>query len=248
MNFSAISNKSIIGRILRFPLKLIPKNIVMPILQGSLKGKKWITGSANNGHWLGSYEYEEQKLISGTVLKGKVFFDIGAHVGYYSLLTSVLVGDEGKVFSFEPFPNNLEYIQKHLKLNNISNVNVLGVAVSDKHGSIFFSEGPSSSMGKITDNKTDLEVKMIKLDDEINNKRLPIPDYIKIDIEGAEALALRGAESTLSKYHPFIFLSTHGEKVKKECCDFLLSLGYQLNSMDENSLDKTTEVFASFQS
>jgi len=59
MNFSAISNKNIFGKILRFPLRFIPTKVVVPILQGTLKGKKWIVGSSNHGCWLGSYEYEK---------------------------------------------------------------------------------------------------------------------------------------------------------------------------------------------
>ena len=61
MNLSSISSNSFLGKILRFPLKFIPKNLAIFILQGKLRGKKWIVGSGNHGCWLGSYEYEKQK-------------------------------------------------------------------------------------------------------------------------------------------------------------------------------------------
>ncbi len=57
MNLSGISDKSLFGKILRLPLRIIPAQTVMPIIQGKLKGKKWIVGASNHGCWLGSYEF-----------------------------------------------------------------------------------------------------------------------------------------------------------------------------------------------
>jgi hypothetical protein len=64
INLSGISNNSVVEKLLRFPLRLIPSNMVLPILQGRLKGKKWIVGLSNHGCWLGSYKYEKQTLNS----------------------------------------------------------------------------------------------------------------------------------------------------------------------------------------
>ena len=97
MNFSGISNKKLLGKLLRFPFRFIPTDMRMPILQGRLKGKKWIVGSSNHGCWLGSYEYEKRLVFEKTVTKGSIVFDIGAHVGFYTLLASVLVGPGGRV-------------------------------------------------------------------------------------------------------------------------------------------------------
>ena len=77
-NFSGISNRTILGKILRVPLHLIPKEMTVPILQGPLRGKLWIAGSSNHGCWLGSYEYEKQKVFIKRVKPGDVVFDIGA--------------------------------------------------------------------------------------------------------------------------------------------------------------------------
>ena len=63
-NFSSICTKSLIGRFLRSLLKLIPNNVILPIIQGPLRGKKWIKGSGDNGYWLGSYELEKQQLFT----------------------------------------------------------------------------------------------------------------------------------------------------------------------------------------
>ena len=99
MNFSAIPFKTLYGKILRLPLRLIPKNMKLPILQGKLRGEKWIVGSSNHGCWLGSYEYKQRILFEKTIIRGSVIFDIGAHVGFYTLLASKLVGPKGKVFA-----------------------------------------------------------------------------------------------------------------------------------------------------
>ncbi|MHB9011046.1 MAG: hypothetical protein ACYC49_02335 [Ignavibacteriaceae bacterium] len=92
MNISKISYKSIIGRLIRLPLKLIPAKTVLPIMQGPLKGKKWIKGSSINGCWLGSYENDKQILFREYIKEGMVVYDIGANAGFYTLLSSLLVG------------------------------------------------------------------------------------------------------------------------------------------------------------
>lgn len=88
MNFSGISSKSALGKLLRAPLQLIPADLVVPIIQGKLRGNRWVT----HGCWLGNYEYEKQRLLRNSVRPGSVCFDIGAHVGFYTLLMSRVVG------------------------------------------------------------------------------------------------------------------------------------------------------------
>jgi len=245
MNLSGISNRSLLGKILRFPLKFIPAKMQLPIMQGRLKGKKWIIGSSNHGCWLGSYEYDKQQLFEKSIAQGSVVYDMGGHVGFYTLLSSELVGTTGKVFAFEPLPRNLCFLKEHLRLNNVSNVTVIEVAVSDKSGIISFDEGPGSSMGHIAQDGK-LQVKTVALDEMIDKGELPTPDYIKIDIEGAEALALSGAKSMLAKSHPTIFLATHGSSVHQECCRLLQSLGYHLKPIDGMNLEQSSEIIATF--
>jgi len=100
MNFTAIAPGSMLRRALRFPLKFIPWNAQVPIIQGPLRGKCWIARSCNHGCWLGSYEIEKQKVFSAAVKRGYSVYDIGANVCLDSLLASNLVGPDGKLFSF----------------------------------------------------------------------------------------------------------------------------------------------------
>ncbi len=231
MNLSNISNETAFGKVLRLPLKLIPRTAVLTIRNGPLKGKKWIAGSHTHGCWLGSYEQEKQRLFAQTVTEGSVVFDIGANVGFYTLLASVLAGPKGHVYAFEPLPRNLEYLKEHLRLNQIENVTMIEAAVADRNGVTLFNEGANSAMGHLSaDGK--LEVEVVALDDLISQGKIQPPDFMKLDVEGGELLVLRGAKITLPASEPDIFLATHGKQVHLQCCELLRLVGYELRSVD----------------
>jgi FkbM family methyltransferase len=245
MNWSGISDRSLVGKVLRFPLKLLPAQLKMPIMQGRLKGKRWIVGSSTHGCWLGSYEFDKQLLFERTITPGSVVFDLGGHVGFYTLLASELVGPTGKVYVFEPVPRNIYFLKEHLRLNRADNVTVLEAAVAHKSGVMSFDEGPDSSMGHLaSDGK--LQVKTVALDELITMGEIPVPDYMKLDIEGAELLALLGSKSMLEESHPTIFLATHGSSVHQKCCYLLQSLGYRLHPIDGMDLEQSKEILASY--
>lgn len=242
-NFSDIGRDTLVGRAVRLPLSLIPAETQLPIMQGALRGRRWIVGSSNHGCWLGSYEHNQQILLAKYLKEGDVIFDIGAHVGFYSLLGSVLVGGRGQVIAFEPAPKNLNYLKKHLQINSVINVEVVEAAVSDRHGHVRLSSGPSSSMWHI-DAQGELEVQTVSLDELVLNAKLPPPNVIKMDIEGAEFLALNGSARVVKEFHPVLLLSTHGIDVHQKCCRFLKSAGYRLTPIGQTSLDKCRELLA----
>lgn len=232
INFSSISKESFLGILLRIFLKIIPNNSIVFILQGKLKGKKWIKGSGVNGYWLGSYEPAQVKLFESEIKKGNVFFDIGANVGFYSLLAAEIVGSGGKIFSFEPSLENFNFLKKHIMINGYENIFPFQVAVSRKIGVSFFDEAFNRAQGKLAE-KGKIKINTISIDEWIDSMKLPIPDVIKIDVEGAEALVLKGAEFTLKKYQPIIFLSIHGEQVKNDCFEILRNCGYNLETKNK---------------
>jgi len=134
LNFSGIRRYSLLGAALRAPLHLIPDDAVVPILQGPLRGKRWIAGSSNHGCWLGSYEFAKQKAIARAVRRGMVCWDIGAHVGFYTLLFAQLAGPEGEVYAFEPAADNLTFLLYHVAMNGFPNVEIVPVAPSNYTG------------------------------------------------------------------------------------------------------------------
>src|SRR3989454_7017615 len=110
-NLSAVSSRSVAGKFLRWPLRFVPRELAVPIRQGALRGKRWVVGSSTHGCWLGSYEYTKRKLFESYVIAGDVVYDIGANVGFYTLLASVLVGRGGQVVAIEPLPRNIAYLR-----------------------------------------------------------------------------------------------------------------------------------------
>jgi FkbM family methyltransferase len=205
----------------------VPPTAQVRIVQGPLRGKKWIAGSSNHGCWLGSCAYEKQMAFCGEVRNGSVWYDLGANVGFYSLLASTLVGNEGMVFSFEPSPRNLEYLSKHIELNRVSNCRIFDMAVSSSDGVAQFYLDPNPAEGRLIQDKHKhtVSVTKVKLDTLVFSRQMAPPDSLKCDIEGGEYEALRGAEAILRQFVPVIFLSTHGPEVHRHCCELLGTLG-----------------------
>ena len=234
INFSSISEGSLPGKLLRGGLKLIPNAVVVRIMQGHLKGKKWIKGSGVNGYWLGTYELAQQKIFQKYMKEGNVVFDIGAHVGFYTLLANQLVGKKGKVFSFEPNPRNIIFFKKHMELNRCDTVTLFQKAVTEKSGRAAFDGSSGSATGFVVgvkDNASGQKERIIKIetvaiDDLVFNKVIPSPDFIKIDVEGSEMAVLRGAKRTLQEFSPRVFISSD-----QDARDFLILLGYTLNAI-----------------
>lgn len=180
------------------------------------------------------------------VNQSDVVYDIGAHVGFYTLLSSKLVGERGRVISFEPFPANLSYLERHVSLNSLKNVQIVGKAVSNRSGKMLFAIGPTSSMGHLSDQESEktIEVDTVELDKFIHDESLPIPNLIKVDIEGAEFEFCMGAQQLLKKHSVKIFMATHGTEVHLKCITFLDGLGYKLQSITDKPLETTDEIFA----
>ncbi|MFN2303118.1 MAG: FkbM family methyltransferase [Anaerolineales bacterium] len=243
MNFSKINYRSFLGRMLRLPLHLIPKGMVLPILQGRLRGKRWIVGAGEHGYWLGSYEYNKRLAFEREVTPDSIVYDIGANVGYFSLLAAVLVGKGGQVFAFEPLPRNVAFLRKHVALNRLENVTVIEAAVSGHSGEAAFQFGASDSMGHLGE-KGDINVQLISLDDWLTEGKLASPDFIKIDVEGAEYEVVCGAQKLLKKYRPILFLDTHQREAHHATINLLQTLGYQFERLDGKDLEETKEILA----
>jgi len=243
MNFSKINYQSFLGRLLRLPLRLIPKKMILPILQGRLRGKKWIVGAGEHGYWLGSYELRKRLAFEDEIPPNATVYDIGANVGYYSLLAGVLVGSGGKVYAFEPLPRNVNYLHKHVTLNHLKNIEIIEAAVSDKSGKAFFDLSASSAMGHISQTGS-IEVQLVSLDKLLEKGELLPPDYMKVDVEGAEYEVLKGAMTALDRYHPILFLDTHQREAHRPAITLLQELGYSFKILDGKTLAETKELVA----
>lgn len=236
IDLSTFGAETLFGKLARMPLRILPRSSSVPILQGPLRGAKWIVGSQRHAFWLGSYEPALQALMAKTVKRGSIFYDIGANVGFYSLLASRLVGD-GKVYAFEPLPRNTVFLRQHLALNTVRNVDVIEMAVSDQVGTARFAVEATGAMGHIEESGT-LQVPSTTLDALTEQRRIAPPDYIKMDIEGEEGKALRGAERCLRSSRPTLLLATHGAEIRRDCCSLLHSWNFATTVIDQQSEDR----------
>lgn len=151
------------------------------------------------------WEEEETKFLSTVISDGMNVVDLGAHIGYYTLLFSRWVGVKGKIFSFEPDPENYRLLKKNIAANQIRNVVPIQKAVSNRNGkSTLFLSDSNKGDHRINDfyiydgddKRKKIEVRCVTLDTILENESL---DFIKMDIQGAENLAFDGMSKILSK-------------------------------------------------
>jgi FkbM family methyltransferase len=190
---------------------------------------------------MGTYERETQKQVTRHLKRGEVFYDVGANVGFYSLLAAALV-EPGRVYAFEPLPTNLTYLRKHLALNGIDNVEIVDTAISNEVGTASFECEETRAMGRLCVDGG-VRVRTSTLDSLITERRTAPPNCIKMDIEGGEFRALLGARECFAQCRPKLFLATHGRDVRDECCRLLQSWNYELQPSHDESKD-LAELFA----
>jgi FkbM family methyltransferase len=137
------------------------------------------------------------RAIQENLVEGNTFIDVGAHIGYFTVLASQIVGLNGKVLSFEPFPENFKYLQGNIKLNDLGNVTAYCRGLWDSSTKKGILETAPNMARTIEGN----DVEMMTFD-SLDVK----PNIIKLDIEGSEPFALRGMAKTLKKYKPILLL------------------------------------------
>lgn len=190
-------------------------------------------------YWLGTYEPELQEAVAELVRPGMVAYDVGANIGYITLLLARSVGEAGRVIAFEALPANLSRLRTNLGLNAlISWIDVVPMAVTDTTSRVRFLVGPSGGMGKAEGSagrelkyKESIDVLGISLDDFVYQQGNPPPEVVKMDIEGGEVLALPGMSEVLSTARPLILMELHGMDAAQVVWDALIPAGYQICRM-----------------
>lgn len=190
-------------------------------------------------YYYGFWEVGLTNYLVNTLNEGDVFLDVGAHVGFYSLLASNLVGKNGKVYAFEPTPRTFASLKKNLQSKDNSESH--NVAVLNKEDKIKFTDyGPKysafNSFKKRTDEDTlflqkgiEIEVPAISLDKFCSNKNIK-PTFIKIDVEGAEHVVLESMTQILTEIRPSLSIEVSGSADLKDNTEtsvkFLQKLDY----------------------
>lgn len=231
------SGQTLLGRVLRYPFNLIPKNITLKIIFGVNKGRFWRVGASTHGCWLGSYELDKQKVLSHYVQKSDKVLDIGANAGFYSLAFSQLIGSEGKVWAFEPFCENLTNLCFHIDINELKNVYVIAVAISSNTGLANFSFGLNNATGSINSQEEgNYIVPTLSLDDALKMNYIEHPNFIKMDVEGAESKVLEGAKTILQKRRAVWLVSLHGTEQRYKVVNIFEKYGYKVSMLNGSPL------------
>lgn len=156
------------------------------------------------------------------------------------MLGSRLVGTEGAVYAFEPLPRNVRFLQQHIKLNGVTNIDVFELAIGETDGTAQFADGPNPLQGSLN-KRGPRTVRVAQLDTLFADGYLRPPNVLKIDIEGGGLQACLGAKKLLETYRPAVFLAIDAPS-DYECCDFLRTLGYRIDEFDVNEIIATTKL------
>lgn len=181
------------------------------------------------------YEEGTTKVFKENLRKGMVVIDIGACTGYYSLIASKIVGEKGKIFAFEPHPANYKWLNRSIEINNFTNIIPINKAVSDRKGlmRLFYSTSNIADHSIVlTENRNYIGVETTTLDDFFDENQV-LPDIIKMDIEGAEMLALKGMEKTIKRCKNLIMFIEYKYN-QEEIARFLKEKGFDFYYIKKN--------------
>jgi|SRR5579883_1140544 FkbM family methyltransferase len=159
------------------------------------------------GMFLGTYEQETLHLLWRLLKPGMTFVDLGAHIGCYTVMGATIVGETGRVYAFEPCPENADLLARNVVLNgHEERVRIVRKAVADTTGEAVLmvdveDTGSSSMISQGDDSTRSITVPTTSLDEFFAGEGWPKVDLVKMDIEGAEIAALRGM-AELSRRNP----------------------------------------------
>ncbi|HEY1270534.1 MAG TPA: FkbM family methyltransferase [Terriglobales bacterium] len=205
------------------------------IVRGVARGYRICVSPAENlGYLIGTFEPHLQRAIKEYVTAGDTVYDIGANVGYASLSLAKRVGPEGYVFAFEPLPANVKALRQNIEVNRLTNVRILEVAVSDKCGEASIRVAENDAMASLVwhrDNPSaaKMMIRTMAIDDFVETSQIPVPKFVKIDVEGAEGQVLLGMRHTLVKARPVVFLEC-SDAGRETTWKVLSDLGYRCES------------------
>lgn len=180
------------------------------IRRGAAAGMRiWADSRSNLGYALGTTEPIVQAALVEYLNPGGVCYDIGANVGFFTLVAAAGPRAQERVYAFEPLPENAAALRRNLGLNGLANVEVIEAAVSDRNGTAQLDLGSSSLDPCLIEHAlTPLEeitVPVVRLDDA---GLLP-PSFVKIDVEGAECDVLAGMRRIVMAHRPVILCEMH---------------------------------------
>ncbi|HEY9622712.1 MAG TPA: FkbM family methyltransferase [Crinalium sp.] len=189
------------------------RNQNLVIQRGLGEGLRFNAGNANAGYILGTSEPGMQVAMQELLWPQMTFYDIGAGVGFFSIIAAALA--EGTVVCFEPLAMNVKRIQHNARLNRLKNLIIKAEAIGKEDGETEFNVAGQLSLSKLAklgspaQLRETISVPIRRLDTAIASDQLPPPGLIKIDVEGAELDVLQGAIETLKTHRPMLLIELH---------------------------------------
>lgn len=186
-------------------------------------------------------------IISNLIKKNMICLDVGGNIGFYPLLESFLVGNNGKIIVVEPIPENFQYLEKNIKLNKIKNIDFFKIALGDVNGNIeFLLEDQKNTCWIPPKNYTishEMKTQIIPIkigDDFLDELKISHIDFIRMDAEGYELNIIYGLKKIIESSKPIISLELHRKILGNRTTDFfnfLKSNDYEIYSCIERDLD-----------
>lgn len=211
---------------------------------------------ANPEHqYLYFYGTHDERHVVAKLLKiirpGDICWDIGANIGFYTCLLAAQVGDNGTVIAYEPASRTYGYLHENVSLNQFTNVTLVNKGLGDKQAQrhLYYSEAglaEGTASLKYTTGRAASERVTLDTIDNLT-RELPIPDFIKIDVEGYQLEVLRGGEDCLKTYAPLIMaeLKDVGETNRTDFSEieqYITDLGYSLYEIRKHSLRQCAHI------
>jgi len=216
----------------------------IPVLRGRMAGVRLNLGGSFLRYLTGDAEPEVQQALAGLVKPGQVVYDVGANIGFFTILCSRLVGPDGHVYAFEPIPENLQTLRHNVALNGLRNVTIVEKALSSSTGTAEMFVSPWSAFHslnvegatKVEDHgpeEGEITVQTVTLDEFVTREGGRVPDLVKIDVEGAELIVVQGMGETLRSTRPLLLVELHD--TKDGYAEFVASVDYRARVIDGDS-------------
>jgi FkbM family methyltransferase len=199
-------------------------------------GLRFNAAGANLGYVLGTTEPDVQNVLASHVRPGSTVYDIGANVGFFTVLLARLTGASGRIMAFEPAPEAVAALRHNLELNGFSHVVVMEAAVGAHDGTARLKVPELQVAARLVSEEVGgaISVPVLSLDAAAERCDLPAPSLVKIDAEGSEEDVLRGMSQLLARERPQVLCELHA--TAREVIPFLEEAGYQWSFVEPGIL------------
>ncbi len=208
------------------PLTSLMRSGEAVIARGPAAGLRIDASDRNFAYTLGVLELPVQEALVASLRPGHVCFDVGANVGFLTLLCARLVGPGGRVVAFEPLPAAAAALRANLARNGFANVEVREEAAGERSGSAWLAVGADTALSRMVARQGPgtIAVPVVAIDDLVRSGAVPAPQVVKIDVEGAEVEVIRGMRDVLRRYGPVVLCEMHDRN--REYAAALAEAGY----------------------